>query len=88
MSETNPCCHDCDFTDGDDPTLETGCCAPMPVRRDCGAPELPVRECSETEPTITFDEETEEFVVTSELFDSTCSALLDSTGSTLFGKLA
>lgn len=88
MSTENPCCHSCDFTDGDNPQAELGCCAPIPVRRDCGAPVLPERACDEEAPTVEFDAETEEFIVTSKLYDSTCSALLDSTGSALYGLLA
>lgn len=80
MSTTNPCQHDCDFTDvSDDPNLDTGCCSPLPTRRDCGAPVLPTFACDEGAPVVTYDEETEEFTVTTTLYDSLCSAILDST---------
>jgi hypothetical protein len=86
MSDS-PCCHDCtDFTD--DPRDDLGCCGPIPVRRECGAPVLPVPECDEQDPTVTYDEETEEFVITAKMYDSECSPLLDSTSSQLLSLIA
>lgn len=90
MSTDNPCCHRCDITDGDeDPTIhDHGCCAPIPERRDCLRPVLPVPECDEEEGTVTFNEETEEFVVLGKLYDSECSPLTDSNGSILTALVA
>lgn len=80
---TNPCCHDCDFTDGSEPQDDTGCCTPLPVTIPCGAPVLPVPECDEEDPVVTFDEETEEFTVLTNLYDTLCSAITDSVGSVI-----
>lgn len=78
----DPCHHDCsDFPDSEDTDL--GCCSPLPVRKTCEAPVLPVPECDAEPATITFDPETEEFTALSTLYDSECSALLDSTDSPL-----
>lgn len=83
----SPCCHDCtDFTD--DPREDTGCCAPLPVRRECGAPVLPVPACDEVDPITNYDPETEQFTVLTILYDSECSALLDSTSSPLLSLVA
>lgn len=76
MSTRNPCCHDC--TDFEEPTLEDkGCCTPMPVRRTCEAPALPVPECDEQDPVVEYDPETEKFTVLSVLYDENCSPILD-----------
>lgn len=86
MSDS-PCHHECDFTDGDDPASDYGCCGPIPVRKDCGAPTLPESECGDTA-TLEFDEETETYFALSNLYDSTCSALTDSAASTLTALVA
>lgn len=69
--------HCCDFTDSDDPDDELlrdkGCCGPIPVKRDCLAPVLPVPECDEEDPVITYDPETEEFFALSIMYDNQCS---------------
>ncbi len=75
---SNPCHHDCDWTDGDEPVLEdAGCCSPLPVRITCEAPVLPVPECDEEPATLTFDEDTESFVATVGMFTKACSPWLD-----------
>lgn len=82
-----PCHSDCsDFTD--DPRDDYGCCGPIPVRVECGAPVLPVAECDEDDIEMEFDPETEEFFAVGKLFDSVCSALTDSNGSILTGLVA
>lgn len=70
---TNPCHHDCDFTDGDDSEDDLGCCTPLPVRRDCGAPVLPVPECDEEGVVMTFDPDTETYTALSIMYDNQCS---------------
>lgn len=78
MSSQNPCHHDCtDWTDGDDPSAMLGCCGPIPVRMGCEAPVLPVPECDEEDPVVTFDEDAQEFVVTTKLYDENCSVIRD-----------
>lgn len=85
----NPCRHDCtDFPDLTDEAEDKGCCMPLPARRTCEAPILPVPECNELDPVVQYDEDTEEFIVVSQLFDSECSPLLDSSGSPLYGLIA
>ncbi len=88
-------CHntyrDCDHTDEpdyDDPLHEKGCCTPIPDHRDCLAPVLPVPECDEEEPVMKYDAELDIYRVLTTLYDSTCSALLDSTGSPLLSLIA
>lgn len=77
-----PCHHDCsDFSDADDTDL--GCCEPLPVRITCEAPVLPTPECDAEPATIEYDPDTEEFTALSTLYDSECSALLDSDDSPL-----
>lgn len=83
----------CDFTDGedpnwDDPLRDKGCCVPIPVRRDCLAPVLPLPQCGETNPIITYDPETEEFFALTTLFDSNCSAFTDNNGSPILSLIA
>ncbi len=83
----SPCHHDCsDFTDN--PLDDRGCCGPIPERRDCGAPVVPVPACDEEDPVIEFDEDTEEFFALGKLYDSNCSALTDSNGSILTALVA
>lgn len=83
----SPCHHDCsDFTD--DPSEDLGCCGPIPVRKECGAPELPVPECDEEDATMEFDPETQEFMALGKLYDSNCSPLSDSTASVLTALVA
>jgi hypothetical protein len=82
MSTDNPCCHDCtDFPETETP--DAGCCTPIPVRRDCERPVVPVPACDEEAATIEYDEDTEEFFALGKLYDSNCSSLTDSTGSIL-----
>ena len=90
MSQENPCRHPCDWTDGDEPTDNTdlGCCAPYPIRKSCDAPELPVPECDEQPAELTYDEETEEFVATTRMYDSDCGLLLDSDSEPLLSLIA
>jgi hypothetical protein len=84
----SPCHHDCsDFSD-DEETRDHGCCSPIPIRRDCLRPVLPVPECDEEDATMEFDPETEEFFALGKLYDSTCSPLSDSTGSILTALVA
>lgn len=84
---TSPCCHDCtDFAE--DPTQDAGCCTPLPVRIECGPPALPVPDCDEEDPIVSYDPDTEEFTVLTTLYDSNCSALLDSLGSPLLSLIA
>lgn len=72
----SPCHHDCsDFTD--DPADDLGCCGPIPVRKDCGAPTLPTPECDGDEATLEFDPETQEFIAVGILFDHNCEPILD-----------
>lgn len=76
----SPCHHQCDWTD--EPTTDDlGCCSPYPVRKSCEAPVIPVPNCGEEAPVVTYDEDTEEFIVTTTLYDENCSAILDSDGS-------
>lgn len=85
----NPCHHPCDWTDGDQPDVtDLGCCSPAPIRKNCEAPTVPTPECDEEDPTVIYDPETETFNVLSILYDSTCSALTDSNGSTLTGLIS
>lgn len=86
----NPCRHNCDWTDGDDdPEIhDHGCCAPIPVRRDCLRPVLPVAECDEGDAELEFDPETQEFFALGKLYDSDCSPLSDSTSSILTALVA
>jgi len=85
----NPCHRHCDWTDGDEADVTyTGCCSPLPIRISCEAPVLPVPECDEEEPTIEFNEETEEFFILGKLYDQDCSPLLDSSASQLTGLIA
>lgn len=89
MSTNHPCRHCCDWTDGDEPDVtDGGCCSPAPVRRDCRAPVLPTPDCDEAEPVVTYDPETEEFTVTTTMYDNECSALLDSDSSPLLSLIA
>jgi hypothetical protein len=88
MSTTNPCLHECDFTDGAEPIADTGCCTPLPTRRDCGAPTLPTFACDEVEPIVAYDPETEEFAVLTTLYDSICSAITDSAASPILTLIA
>lgn len=74
---SNPCSA-CDFTDGDSPEVEeSACCTPPPVKKLCGAPVLPVPDCDEVPPEVTYDPETETFSVVSILYDENCSTILD-----------
>ncbi len=86
----NPCRHPCDWTDEDaditDP--DEGCCSPAPVRRDCRAPVLPTPDCDAQDPVVTYDDDTEEFTVTTTMYDHECSALLDSDSSPLLSLIA
>lgn len=85
----SPCCHNCDFTDVSDlPEQDTGCCTPLPVRIECGAPVLPTPDCDEQDPIVEYDPDTEEFTVLSTMYDQNCSALTDSTGSPLLSLIA
>lgn len=89
-----PCCNpfrDCDVTDEpayDSPLHEKGCCTPIPVRRDCLAPVLPTTECDEADPVMEYDPELDIYRVLTTMYDSTCSALLDSTGSPLLSLIS
>lgn len=72
---SHPCHHDCsDFTDDE---TDLGCCSPLPVRITCDAPVLPVPECDEEDAVMTYDPDTEQFTVSSILYDQNCSAILD-----------
>jgi hypothetical protein len=62
---------------------DLGCCAPMVTKRSCEAPVLPVPACGETSQTVIYSPDTGIFTILNTLFDSNCSALLDSTGSPL-----
>lgn len=85
----DPCHHTCDWTDGDEPDVtDLGCCAPLPIRIDCEAPVLPTPECDEAAPVVVYDEATETFTVLTTLYDSECSALLDSNLSPLLSLIA
>lgn len=87
MANPDPCCHDC--TDFDDPTTDdAGCCSPAPTRRTCEAPALPVPECNEVDPIVAYDPETEIFSMLTVLYDSNCSALLDSNSDPLLSLIA
>jgi len=86
MSTDNPCCVPCDFTDDPDVT-DLGCCSPSRIVRNCEAPVLPTPQCDEEGATVIYDEATEEFVVLNTLYDSNCSALLDSTSSPLLARV-
>jgi hypothetical protein len=79
---SSPCHHHCDWTDADQTDLtDEGCCSPAPIRRNCNAPTLPVPECNEEDPVITFDDDSEEFTVITKLYDQNCSAITDQNGS-------
>ena len=89
---TDHCCAPCDITDGDDPDnddlRDKGCCGPIPVKRTCVAPVLPVPDCDEEDPVITYDPETEEFFALTTLYDSNCSPITDSNGSPFLTLIA
>lgn len=91
MSRENPCCHPCDVTDCDDPNEDAlrdkGCCAPIPVKRTCLSPVLPVPECDEVPPEVVFDPETETFQLFSVLYDENCSAILDEDDSEIITQM-
>jgi hypothetical protein len=83
----SPCHYDCsDFPDPD--VTDIGCCSPHPIRKDCEAPAIPAFQCDEEEPVVEYDEDTEEFTVTTTMYDSECSALLDSADSPLLSLIA
>lgn len=85
----NSCHHHCDFTDGDSPDVtDDGCCSTYPLKKTCAAPDIPVPDCDEADPVMTYDPETEEYVVTTIMYDSSCSALLDSADSPLLSLIA
>lgn len=89
MSTTNPCCHDCDWTDGDEPDVtDIGCCSPAPVRKSCDAPELPVPDCDEDDATVAFDPETETFIVTTTMYTASCLPWLDKDNSPWLALIA
>ena len=88
MSNNHPCTA-CDFTDGDEPVLEErGCCTPPPVKRLCGAPVLPVPDCDEEPPVMEYNPETEEFSLSSILYDQNCSAILDQNNDSITTLIA
>lgn len=87
----NPCCtaHDCtDFPDLTDEAEDKGCCMPLPFRRTCEAPILPVPNCNEEDPVVTYDEDGESFTVLGKLYDSECSPLVDQSFSQLLALIA
>lgn len=90
--DNTDCNHCCDITDGDDPLddvlRDKGCCTPIPVKRDCVAPVIPTPECDEADPVVIYDPDTEQFYVLTTIYDSNCSALIDSTGSSLLSLIA
>lgn len=92
MDHTDHCKRHCDWTDGDDPDddnlRDKGCCTPIPVKLTCLAPVLPLPQCGEVNPIITYDPETEEYFALTTLFDSNCSAITDSTGSPFLTLIA
>lgn len=67
---------------------DSGCCSPYPLRKTCEAPVIPVPDCDEQNPVIVYDEETEEFFVTTIMFDSECSPLQDDGGSELLSIIS
>lgn len=80
---------DCtDFPDLTDGAEDKGCCKPIPFRRTCEAPVLPRTECDEIDPTIEYDEETEEFFAVGIMYDSECSTLYDQSDSPLLSLIA
>jgi len=78
----NPCHHPCDWTDGDEPTTDDlGCCSPYPIRKTCEAPEVRVPDCDEQDPVVSYDPETEEFTILTNLYDQNCSPITDQNSS-------
>ncbi len=76
MSHENPSCHDC--TDFDEPAVEDrGCCSPAPTRHTCDAPVLPVQQCPDEVTEMTYDPETEEYILIAQLLDQNCEPILD-----------
>lgn len=77
----NPCHHNCDWTDGDEPDVtDAGCCSPAPVRRTCEAPVLPVQQCPDEVTEMIYDEETESFTLVGQLLDESCEPIQDENG--------
>ncbi len=65
------------------PTPDLGRCFPYRVKRDCGAPDLPVIECNDDTYVVVAQPGNVlyPFIVISTLFDELCDIILDSAGN-------
>lgn len=84
MSDSN--CH-CGKWDRPDVT-DKGKSYPYRTKISCEAPEIPVPECDEEEPTPVFDPETEEFSYVVTMYTPQCEPWQDSDGDNWKIKIA